>query len=119
MTDLALLKSLLPGVMDSAVDLSEIGCDELAWPRNEALEVAECLRSHDLAVLGGDVLEIKDGEPRHTYDNWYARERPVDMGWDEFVQATYDRTVDYISRYNETGRRIVYVLVFKSEGGKC
>jgi hypothetical protein len=116
MSDYEWLESILPPrLMDSAVDLAVIGCNELAWPREEVLEVAECLRSHDMAILGGDVLEVNNGKPKHTCDNWYVAKKPADMGWDDFVRRAYDRTVKYISAYDEAGRQVVYVLVFCTE----
>jgi hypothetical protein len=43
-----------------ALDLSAIGANELAWHRQDCLDVLKVLHDHGQAVLGGDVYEIKD-----------------------------------------------------------
>lgn len=51
--------------------LHDIGINEIALSKADALEAIKSLRLSQMAILGGDVLEIVDGKPKHTYDNWY------------------------------------------------
>jgi hypothetical protein len=98
-----------------ALDLSAIGANELAWHRQDCLDVLKVLHDHGQAVLGGDVYEIKDQKPIPSYDNWFARERRLGESWPDYVRYTCNIGVDYVRTYREGKRTIAYVPVFVSE----
>jgi hypothetical protein len=54
-----------------AIDITNIGSNELAWSREDALHVLELFAEHLTVVLGGDVLELQAGKYKYTYDNWH------------------------------------------------
>ena len=112
-----LRRILSEDLLDAAVDLQEIGTNQLAWPREAAVRVVAHLAEHGLAILGGDVLVIEGGRPAYTYDNWYVpKKKPADP-WEEYVAGARETATSYITKYNERERRIVYSLVFVSSQG--
>lgn len=108
-----LLRQILPkDLLDAAVDLREIGTNQLAWPREAAVRVVAQLAGHGLAILGGDVLVIEGGRPAYTYDNWYVPKKEAADPWEEYVAGAREKATSYITRYDERERRIVYSAVF-------
>lgn len=74
-----------------------------------------CLRDAALAIVGGDVCEIVNDRPSHTYDNWHARIRPQDESWAAYVQYCFDLSIKYVNKYREGRRQIIYTPVFVTE----
>ena len=113
-----LLRQILSkDLLDAAVDLREIGVNQLAWPREAAVRVVAQLAEHGLAILGGDVLVIEGGRPAHTYDNWYVPKKEAADPWEGYVAGARETATSYITRYDERERRIVYSPVFVSSQG--
>lgn len=62
---------LPPQLASKTIDLTNTGLDEFAWSREDALLVLDFFLEHQIVVLGGDVLELRDSKYHHTYDNWH------------------------------------------------
>jgi hypothetical protein len=80
--------------------LRDIGCAGFAFTRKDILDALESLKGSQVAVLGGDVLEIANGELRYlgTGDNWYADKRPREDLMD-YIQRSIVEAERYIRTY--------------------
>ncbi len=74
--------------------LTEIGVAGVAFTREDILEALACLKGSQVAVLGGDVLKIGNGNLRYTYDSWYAN-----RGSEEDLTSYFERTIAEAERY--------------------
>jgi Immunity protein 40 len=61
--------------------LSGIGFTDVAFTRKDIVAALESLKGSQVAVLGGEVMEIVNGkiQHQHTYDNWPANKRPEEV----------------------------------------
>jgi hypothetical protein len=99
-------------LLQKARSLSSMGVNGVAWRRNDVLCAVEILRDSGYAILGGDVLEVKEESVRFTYDNWYADKSTREASdWDGIVRMSRAVAVEYISGYPEGKRQILYLLV--------
>jgi hypothetical protein len=80
--------------------LREIGCAGVAFARTDILDALESQKGGQVAVLGGDVVEIIDGElqHQHTYDNWHADRGPGEDLID-YIERSIAEAERYIRRY--------------------
>jgi hypothetical protein len=80
--------------------LTEIGVAGVAFTREGILEALGCLKGSQIAVLGGDVLEVVNGRPQYTSDSWYANKEP---GEDlrVYVERSIAEAEQYIRRFPE------------------
>jgi hypothetical protein len=74
--------------------LTEIGIAGVAFTREGILEALGCLKGSQVAVLGGDVLEVVNGKPKYTSDSWYANREP-----EEDLRAYLERSIAEAEQY--------------------
>jgi hypothetical protein len=78
--------------------LPEIGVAGVAFTREDILEALACLKGTQVAVLGGEVLEIVNGRLRYTGDSWYANRGPEeDLLY--YLERSIAETEQYIRRF--------------------
>lgn len=83
---------------------------QTAWLREDALRVIDWLSAEGFAVVGGDMVVIKDDQPVYTYENWSTPWNPR-LSWQAYVAEANRRAVEAIRRYPETdGCPYYYVL---------
>jgi hypothetical protein len=72
----------------------------LPFTRKDLLAALEILKGSQVAVLGGDVMEIVDGELQYlrTGDNWYADRRPGEDLMD-YIERSIAEAERYIRSY--------------------
>jgi hypothetical protein len=79
--------------------LNEIGnVAGVAFTRQALLEALASLRGSQIAVLGGDVLEITDGKLRYNYDSWHAN-RASGEDLEDYLQRSLSEAEMYVQRY--------------------
>jgi len=111
-------KFLQEELVSRAISLDEIGVNEVAWKRDDALEVLKALSEQKCVILGGDVLVIKETGIEYTYDNWFSDKKVKPLNdWSEKVRVSAEIARKYINKYHEGKRSICYTIdcVTKSE----
>ena len=73
--------------------LEHIGIRNVAWLRNDALELIDYLSSKGSFILGGDVLTLTPDGYRHNYDNWYFNFE------DGNANQSVEHAKNYINKY--------------------
>ena len=99
---------LPPQLASKAIDLTEIGLNELAWSREDALLILELFSEHSTVVLGGDVLKLRGSKYHFTYDNWHFDPIPIDPPAQNSKNSIQVAST-YIEKYREGP--FVFVLV--------
>lgn len=75
------------------------GTSGRAWDRNLLLEFLHDESCQSFAVLGGDVLEVKNGQMQHTYDNWTIGDRKPGESFQSYGERSRTLTISYVSTY--------------------
>ena len=87
------------------IPLAHIGCNEVAWLRNDALELIDYLSKNGSFILGGDVLTLEPKGYRHNYDNWFFEPEDGD------ALQSVEHTKNYINKY--PAGNFAFILVVK------
>ena len=75
------------------------GTPERVWDRALLLDFLNDPSCKDFVILGGDVVELTDGQMRYTYDNWALEERKIDEPFPSYCERSRAVARAYISRY--------------------
>ena len=75
------------------ISLASIGLNEVAWTRNDALELLKHFEANGVFVSGGDLLSIGPAGFQHNYDNWYFDHK------DGNARQSVEHTRSYINNY--------------------
>ncbi|MHC4085955.1 MAG: Imm40 family immunity protein [Planctomycetota bacterium] len=92
--------------------LTDIGVNSIAWTKTDALEVIKILSESGYKILGGDVINASKEKPCYTYDNWSSDKKTKELdNWDEMVRVSCEVALNYIDKYREGRRKILYDVV--------
>ena len=83
-----------PAIVSRAVPLASEGVEDVAWCREDALEVIRLARDAQFAILGGDVWMRQGKRWVPTYDTWAC-----DRDQEESLEAFSARSCDKASAY--------------------
>ena len=89
------LSSKIDEVLKVGYSLNEIGVDNWALNKSEALEALDKLSELGVPVLGGDVYEDIKGAIKPNYDSWYC-DKLSEESVNEFVNRSIKETINYI-----------------------
>jgi hypothetical protein len=93
---------------------AELGVDELAWRRDDALAVLDGLDA-SVAVLGGDVYVERGGRLRVDGASWSC-ERRADEAMADFAARSRRQASEYIARFrNQSIDPSYFVLVVTAD----
>ena len=89
-------------ILSIGTPLFNIGIQNWALTKDQAFEAIEKLSIQNIAVLGGDVFEIKEVDLEMNYDNWYCvREEGESVA--EYVNRSLKTAKQFISHYTSHG----------------
>jgi len=86
------------------IPLEYIGLSEVAWLKDDALDLIDHLSEKGSFILGGDVLEKDSDGYRPTYDNWYFNYEDGDAA------QSIEHTREYINKYPAGNYAFVLVV---------
>ncbi|MBT3321371.1 MAG: hypothetical protein HN392_03705 [Anaerolineae bacterium] len=82
-----------PHLKGKEISLEHIGLSEVAWSKNDALDLLKYLEATDHFVLGGDVLALEVDHYQHNYDNWHFNFEDGD------AKESIEQAASYINKY--------------------
>ena len=98
-------------VLKVGVNLNELGVNNWALNKSEALVVLDKLTKLGVSVLGGDVYEESQGIIQPNYDSWYCDEL-LEESKEEYVRRSIKEARSYIEKYNfRNAENIFFVFV--------
>lgn len=80
------------------ISLESIGVKGVAYPRDEALIIAQEYFNSNRPILGGDVYKLMNGQIESTSDSWYCDQNGFETPY-EYLVRSYHVTCDYIRKY--------------------
>jgi len=98
-------------ILSKGIHLAEIGINNWALTKKQAITALESLEDKGIGVSGGDVLRLENGEFNHTYDNW-SYECQKDQKIDEYIAESIGYARNYINTYQGKGEYFVLTLSF-------
>lgn len=93
--------------------LNEVGIDNWALTKAQALEVLERLEEAEISILGGDIYENIDGIIQSNYDNWYCEQLPEESK-SAFLSRSITKAREYIEDYQRAPSTMVYFVLVPS-----
>ena len=98
-------------ILSKGLSLKEIGINNWALTKDQALKAIDHLALEDISILGGDVLRVDDGIIEHTLDNWHC-DHLAGEEIKAFVQRSLLKARDYITNYKiHTGEDVLFSIV--------
>ncbi len=91
----------IDNLLKNGLSLKEIGVNNWALRKNDALKVLQKFEEMQVAILGGDVCELKDGIIQYNYDSWHC-DRLKEESDHDFVMRSIQDTKRYIEVYTVT-----------------
>jgi hypothetical protein len=101
----ALLSALSSSLQGEAVDLSDEGASEYAFPVEISSEVFDALLIANFSILGGDLWKKEDDGFRSCHDGWFANSSSADSSsaWRNFRERLPEAAGYYLTF---VGRRL-------------
>ena len=97
-------------ILSVGLSLEDIGVRNWALDRAQALEALHRLEVAHIAILGGDVYELRNGSLQPTYDNWYC-DRVVHESERDFVTRSILVARSYLSNFACDSQELRFAIV--------
>jgi hypothetical protein len=81
-------------ILSRGISLEQFGIRNWVLNREEALQAVCEIEALGIAVLGGDVYQLVEGEAKQNYDSWYC-----DQTSDESEFVFFKRSTDMAKAY--------------------
>jgi hypothetical protein len=85
-------------LLKRGLSLDGIGVNNWAFSKESALNILDRFEELQVTILGGDVLELINGNIQHNYDNWYCNKLPDETDI-EFARRSIIVAREYIKKY--------------------
>ena len=73
------------------------------------------LKGKQIAILGGAVLRIVDGESQYNYDGWHS-DFMKDQSFNDYAEKSWRTAWEYVRSYPDSGNgTILYTLTLADE----
>lgn len=97
------------------VSLGQLGLEEVALRREDALRAIRVLKELSLPILGGDVYFEQQGSVHPAYANWYV-DRKDNESRKAFADRSCVKAENYVADYPKAmDKQPLFVLVLASE----
>lgn len=107
-----LRKDVVNKVMKKAISLEKYGLNDLAWKKEDALELIKSLMADPIGILGGDVYKINADRLIPLYDNWSCDPIRNENQISHFERSKND-SIKYIEDYPiYSDENIVFSITF-------
>ncbi len=98
---------------DKGVILGDLGLNDIALRRADALQAIVLLQKESTPVLGGDVYYHQGSKNSIAHANWYC-EPNAGEDIQAFSSRSCAKATEYISRFPDlAGKESIFVLVIK------
>jgi hypothetical protein len=95
-------------ILNQGFSLEEIGIENWAFKKSDALIAINKLARIGVPVIKGDILELMDGSIEKNYDGWECEFQSGEPIID-FIKRSMYQAIDYIEDY-PTDANILFVL---------
>ena len=108
------MNKIIDQIKKTSFSLVEFGINDLAWKREEALEVIKSIMGLQIAIIGGDVYKIEKDRLIPLGDNWHCEPYANETA-DQFYLRSKRTSLAYIEKYPiYPGELIVFGMVFQT-----
>ena len=97
-----------------SVSLELLGVNGFAYPRKEALKIANRYFNSNKPILGGDVYKLVNGRIESTSDSWYCDRKESESSYD-YVVRSYHIACDYIRDYPDKANTFFSIVIEQIE----
>ncbi len=97
-----------------SVSLELLGVNDFAYPRKDALKIANGYFNSNKPILGGDVYKLVNGRIESTSDSWYCDRKESESLYN-YVVRSYHITCDYIRNYPDKTNTFFSIVIEQIE----
>jgi hypothetical protein len=90
--------------------MDSIGTNNWALFREDAIDALKKFDDLGVAILGGDVLCIENGQIRYNYDNWLCN-RDIDESNFDFKVKSITISKKYIANYKKAESHYLFAII--------
>ena len=106
------LQQILKDLASQAKSLESLGLQEVAWTKQDALRLIQCLDEQKIAILGGDVYNrTLSGRLTPAYENWFC-ERCEGEALRDYAERSQRKANIFLSTCSDSPN-ILFTLVLK------
>lgn len=98
-------------ILSKAIDMSSIGVFGYAFDYQDTIALLDFCKDKQIAILGGDALELKKGKLSYTYENWFIDVKKY-SSYSDFVIESYKISLNYLTNILEGAKYRYFNLVF-------
>ena len=99
-------------IKKASIKLESHGLNDLAWVKDDAIDLLDSILNDDIGVLGGDVYQIRAENIHPLYDNWHCEKEDSETTHEYFLRSKLE-ALKYIKNYPvNDNEQIVFVIVF-------
>lgn len=97
------MKSVLDFIKKRAIDLTEMGVNNFALKKSDALKLIEKFKEANILLYGGDFIINKDGKMEYNYVNWSTNDDDIDYNLEyakKFIEkyATDNTYIEFVTK---------------------
>ena len=108
------MKEILEFIKNKSIDLSEMGVNNFALTKKDALKLLEKFKENNIFLYGGDFLEKQNKKINYNYINWSTNGKNIihNLEYAENFIKKYAKDTMYIEFVTEID---LYNLVLSSQ----
>lgn len=105
-------QELIDKIILKSISLEEFCLNDLAWTKEDALNLIHSLLEDKIGILGGDVYKLTSNHIDFPGDNWACEPRQSESE-EEFNLRSKLESLKYIENYHiEDNENIIFSLTF-------
>ena len=103
-------------ILNIGISLHQMGINNWALTKEQALLVLDTLKNKMIPVLGGDIYTIVNEFPIPSYDNWFCNKNKNETISD-YSERSINIAIQYIKNY-QSNQKVFFVLTLLGNEGK-
>ena len=102
-------------IIEKVISLEEHGLNDLAWSKEDAINLIQSIMKDRVGILGGDVCELTSNRLKFCGDNWACRRIQTESE-EAYNLRSKIKSLQYIEKYPvPPNKKIIFVLVFTEQ----
>lgn len=106
---------IIKKILQNAILLEEQDIGDLAWKKEDLIQLVNSLMDDDIIILGGDVYKIDEEDLTFLGDNWSCTPKENETR-DVYAKRSKIITLEYVNKYPIKPReKIIFSMTFNEQ----
>ena len=99
-------------IKQKSISLEKYGLNDLAWSKEDALDLLNSIMEDNIGILGGDVYKLSLQRLEPLYDNWSCKPNNSETEVEYYLRSKVE-SLKYIENYPiQPNEKIVFSITF-------